>query len=75
MMKLTDMIKAYEDEGYDNVQAQARVSQDVVVMTDVDGTSIKTKMDIGVHKNLSIEQDEYCFDIAYLDDGLTVYFT
>lgn len=32
MMKLKDMIKAYEDEGYDNVQAQARVSQDVVVM-------------------------------------------
>ena len=31
-MKLNDMIKAYEDEGYDNVQAQARVSQDVVVM-------------------------------------------
>lgn len=33
---------------------------------------IKTKMDIGVHKNLSIEQDEYCFDIAYLDDGPTL---
>ena len=155
-MKLNDMIKAYEDEGYDNVQAQARVSQDVVVMniaasplkrnvtikggvvmhnmshdsrratqdidfdfihyslsdesirlflnkisnaefklvptgeieelrqqdyhgkrvhiviTDADGTMIKTKMDIGVHKNLSIEQDEYCFDIAYLDDGPTL---
>ena len=31
MMKLIDMIKAYEDEGYDTAQAQARVSQDVVI--------------------------------------------
>ena len=30
VMKLQDMIKAYIDEGYDTVQAQARVSQDVV---------------------------------------------
>lgn len=156
VMKLQDMIKAYIDEGYDTVQAQARVSQDVVILniaasplnrnvtikggvvmhnlshdnrratqdidfdfvhyalsndsirsfiekisskdfkleiigeieelqqqdyhgkrvhieiTDAEGTSIKAKMDIGVHKNLSIEQDEYCFDIAYLDDGPTL---
>ena len=156
VMKLQDMIKAYIDEGYDMVQAQARVSQDVVILniaasplkrnvtikggvvmhnishdnrratqdidfdfvhyalsddsirsfiekisskdfkleiigkieelqqqdyhgkrvhieiTDAEGTSIKAKMDIGVHKNLSIEQDEYCFDIAYLDDGPTL---
>jgi hypothetical protein len=31
-MKLQDMIKAYIDEGYDTVQAQARVSQDVVIL-------------------------------------------
>lgn len=156
VMKLQDMIKAYIGEGYDTVQAQARVSQDVVILniaasplkrnvtikggvvmhnlshdnrratqdidfdfvhyalsddsiksfiekisskdfkleiigeieelqqqdyhgkrvhieiTDTEGTSIKTKMDIGVHKNLSLEQDEYCFDIAYLDDGPTL---
>ena len=31
-----------------------------------------TKLDIGVHNDFSIEQDEYCFDIAYLDDGPTL---
>ena len=32
MMKLIDMIRAYEDEGYDTAQAQAWVSQDVVMI-------------------------------------------
>ena len=32
VMKLQDMIKAYIDEGYDTVQAQARVNQDVVIL-------------------------------------------
>ena len=32
VMKLQDMIKTYIDEGYDTVQAQARVSQDVVIL-------------------------------------------
>ena len=155
-MKLADMIKAYEDEGYGIAQAQAKATQDVVIInigashlrnhvtikggvvmhnishdsrratldidfdfihyslsddsirafvekisttefrleivdeitelrqqdyhgkrvylkiTDSDGTELQTKLDIGVHKNFSIEQDEYCFDIAYLDDGPTL---
>lgn len=44
----------------------------LIQITDVEGTIIRTKMDIGVHKNFSLEQDEYCFDIAYLDDGPTL---
>lgn len=28
MMKLIDMIRAYENEGYDTAQAQVRVSQE-----------------------------------------------
>jgi len=155
-MKLAEMIKAYEDEGYDIVQAEAKVAQDVVIInigvsplknhvtikggvvmhnlshdsrratmdidfdfihyslsddsirafikkistaefrlelvgeitelrqqdyhgkriylkiTDSDGKELMTKLDIGVHKDFSIEQDEYCFDIAYLDDGPTL---
>ena len=43
-----------------------------IKITDADGMAISTKMDIGVHKNFSLEQDEYCFDIAYLDDGPTL---
>ena len=41
-------------------------------ITDSDGTDLQTKLDIGVHKDFSIEQDEYCFDIAYLEDGPTL---
>lgn len=32
------------------------------------GDSIESKIDLGVHKNLAIEQEEYCFDIACFDD-------
>ena len=35
-----------------------------VVISDDTGDSIESKIDLGVHKNLNIEQEEYCFDIA-----------
>ena len=41
----------------------------LVEITDNAGDSIDSKIDLGVHKNLSIEQEEYCFDIACFDDG------
>ena len=40
-----------------------------VEIIDKTGDSIESKIDLGVHKNLSIEQEEYCFDIACFDDG------
>ena len=40
-----------------------------VQLTDATGDSIESKIDIGVHKNLSIDQEEYCFDIAFYDEG------
>ena len=40
-----------------------------VVITDKMGDSIESKIDLGVHKNLSIDQEEYCFDIACFDGG------
>lgn len=40
-----------------------------VLMTDETGDSIESKIDLGVHKNLNIEQEEYCFDIAFYDEG------
>ena len=30
------------------------------------------KIDIGVHKGLDIEQEEYCFDICFIDDGASL---
>lgn len=34
-------------------------------ITDQMGNFIDSKIDIGVHKHLEIEQEEYCFDIAF----------
>ena len=39
------------------------------MITDKTGDSIESKIDLGVHKNLSVEQEEYCFDIACYDEG------
>lgn len=33
---------------------------------------IESKIDIGVHKDLDIEQKEYCFDICFQDDGASL---
>ena len=43
-----------------------------VVISDETGDSIESKIDLGVHKNLSIEQQEYCFDIASFDGSVNL---
>lgn len=43
-----------------------------VVIKDENGHSFKSKMDLGVHKNIQIEQDEYCFDVCHDDKGVTL---
>ena len=41
-----------------------------VVIKDDTGHSLKTKMDLGVHKNIQIEQDEFCFDVCHDNEGV-----
>lgn len=43
-----------------------------VRITDSTGFSIENKLDLGVHNRLDIEQEEYCFDIAYDDEGASL---
>jgi len=43
-----------------------------IIIRDSDGTSIESKIDLGVHKRFEIEQEEYCFDIAYDDEGASL---
>lgn len=43
-----------------------------VVIQDDSGHSFKTKMDLGVHKNMQIEQEEYCFDVCHDDEGVSL---
>ncbi len=41
-----------------------------VEIRDILGNMIDTKLDIGVHKRLGIDQEEYCFDIALDEEGV-----
>ena len=41
-------------------------------ITDSKGFSIENKLDLGVHNRLNIEQEEFCFDIAYDDEGASL---
>lgn len=43
-----------------------------VKISDKCGNSIDSKIDLGVHKHLEIEQEEYCFDIALDDEGASL---
>ena len=40
-----------------------------ISISDGNGLALTSKMDIGVHKDLDITQEEYCFDICFQDDG------
>ncbi len=41
-----------------------------VAIKDDMGHSLKTKMDLGIHKNIHIEQEEFCFDVCHDDEGV-----
>ena len=43
-----------------------------VRITDSNGFSIENKLDLGVHNRLHIQQEEFCFDIAYDDEGASL---
>ena len=43
-----------------------------VVIKDDTGHSLKTKMDLGVHKNIQIEQDKFCFDVCHYEEGVSL---
>lgn len=43
-----------------------------IKITDELGNSIDSKIDLGVHKHLEIEQEEYCFDISFDDKGASL---
>ena len=43
-----------------------------IEIVDAYGTTIKSKIDLGVHNRLDIKQEEYIFDIAYDDEGASL---
>lgn len=43
-----------------------------VHIKDDQGNLIESKIDLGVHKHMEIEQEEYCFDIAFDNEGASL---
>ena len=58
----TGVITELKQQDYHGKRVHIRI-------TDSTGDYLESKIDLGVHKNLSIEQQEYCFDIAFYDEG------
>lgn len=62
---LTKPIKELRHQDYKG----RRVLVDIV---DEYGYQMEGKIDIGIHKDLDIEQEEYCFDICFIEDGVSL---
>ena len=43
-----------------------------IMIEDGEGNQVRSKIDLGVHKRFELEQEEYCFDIAYDDEGASL---
>ena len=43
-----------------------------IEVSDDENNVLTLKMDIGVHKDLEIEQEEYCFDVCFQEDSVSV---
>lgn len=43
-----------------------------IKIADINGNLITSKIDLGVHRNLQIEQEEYCFDVCIQEDGASL---
>lgn len=43
-----------------------------VTITDSQGTSLTSKIDLGVHKHFDIEQEDFCFDVGLDDMGASL---
>lgn len=39
---------------------------------DSNGNMVESKIDLGVHKHMEIEQEEFCFDIAFDNEGVSL---
>ena len=53
-------------------QQEYRGKRVYIKLTDDNGNTIKSKIDLGVHVNMDIEQEEYCFDVCLDDEGASL---
>ena len=43
-----------------------------ILIEDTEGNQVRSKIDFGVHNRFELEQEEYCFDIGYNDEGVSL---
>ena len=68
-----DGIQIYMDDEITELKHQDYHGKSIEVkIVDEYGNNEKSKIDIGVHKHMEIDQDEYCFDVCMDDDGATL---
>ena len=53
-------------------QSDYHGKQVFILIEDLDGNQVRSKIDLGVHNRFELEQEEYCFDIAYEDEGASL---
>ncbi len=70
---VNDGIKIYIDGDIQELHHQDYNGKRVnVILKDKSDFSVSAKLDIGVHKNLDIKQDEYCFNLEAINESATL---
>lgn len=64
-LEIVDGIEELKHQDYHGKSVKVRI-------TDNNGTFVESKIDIGVHKHLELEQEEYCFDVCMDEDGASL---
>ena len=64
-IKIYGTIKKLHHQDYDGKRVNIKLS-------DTFGNTINTKLDIGVHKEFDIEQDEYCFSLDIFNQNVNL---
>lgn len=64
-MKIAAPVEELKHQDYKGKRVHIEVLDDY-------GNILSVKVDIGVHKDLDIEQEEYCFDVCFQEDSASV---
>lgn len=65
IIERTGEIEELKQQDYHGKRIYVKISDD-------EGTFIVSKLDLGVHNHLDIEQEEYCFDVALDEEGASL---
>ncbi len=65
MLDIVGEIEELKHQDYHGKSIKVRI-------TDEEGIFVESKIDIGVHKHLELEQEEYCFDVCMDDEGVSL---